>query len=52
MQFNAMIVSALATYFVVEYARTRNSDLVYLFCVDGMMLLQAILILVTAAVTP
>jgi 4-hydroxybenzoate polyprenyltransferase len=45
MQFNAMIVSALATYFVVEYSRTRNTDMVYLFCVDGMMLLQALLVM-------
>jgi hypothetical protein len=49
MQFNAMIVSALATYFVVEYSRTRNTDMVYLFLVDGMMLLQALLVM-TASV--
>lgn len=44
MQLNGMIVSALATYFVIEYARDRNSDMMYLFCIDGMMLLQAVLV--------
>lgn len=44
MQLNAMIVSALATYFVIDYAKGRNSDMLYLACVDGMMLLQAILV--------
>jgi 1,4-dihydroxy-2-naphthoate octaprenyltransferase len=49
MQFNAMIVSALATYFVVEYSPTRNTDMDYLYLVDGMMLLQALLVM-TASV--
>lgn len=44
MQFNGMVVSALATFFMIEYARGRNSDMLYLSCIDGMMLLQAILI--------
>lgn len=44
MQLNGMIVSALATYFTIEYAKNRNSDMLYLACVDGMMLLQAILV--------
>lgn len=44
MQFNGMLVSALATYFTIEYAKGRNSDMLYLACVDGMMLLQAVLI--------
>lgn len=46
MQFNGMLVSALATYFIIEYAKGRNSDMLYLACVDGMMLLQAVLIAV------
>ncbi|HUX84301.1 MAG TPA: UbiA family prenyltransferase, partial [Chitinophagaceae bacterium] len=41
---NGMILSALATYFMVEYSRTRSSDLVYLAGIDGMMLLQALLV--------
>jgi hypothetical protein len=41
-----MIISALATYFVIEYAKNKNSDMLYLASVDGMMLLQAILIAV------
>lgn len=44
MQFNGMVVSALATFFMIEYAKGRNSDMLYLSCIDGMMLLQAILI--------
>lgn len=44
MQFNGMVVSALATFFIIEYAKERNSDMLYLSCIDGMMLLQAILI--------
>jgi 4-hydroxybenzoate polyprenyltransferase len=46
MQLNGMIISALATYFVIEYAKNKNSDMLYLASVDGMMLLQAILIAV------
>lgn len=46
MQLNAMILSALATYFIIEYAKNKNSDMLYLACVDGMMLLQAILVAV------
>lgn len=44
LQFNAMLISALATYFVIEYSRRNNSDMVYLAGIDGMMLLQALLV--------
>lgn len=44
MQLNGMILSALATYFTIEYAKSRNTDIIYLAGVDGMMLLQAVLI--------
>lgn len=44
MSLNAMILSAIATYFVVEYSKSRQTDMVYLAGIDGMMLLQAILI--------
>lgn len=44
MQLMGMIISALVTYFVIEYAKTRNTDMMYLAGVDGMMLLQAVLI--------
>lgn len=44
MQLNAMIVSAMATYFMVEYSKTRNTDMVYLAGIDGMMMLQAALV--------
>ncbi len=44
LELNAMILSALTTYFMVEYSRTRTSDLVYLAGIDGMMMLQALLV--------
>jgi 4-hydroxybenzoate polyprenyltransferase len=44
MQFNAMVISALATYFVIEYSKDVKTDMIYLAGVDGMMLLQAILV--------
>jgi 4-hydroxybenzoate polyprenyltransferase len=46
MLFNGMLVSALATYFTIEFAKVRSSDLFYLACVDGMMLLQALLVFI------
>jgi len=45
MQLNAMIISALATYFMTEYAKTKNTDMIYLAGIDGMMMLQAILVM-------
>lgn len=44
MQFNAIVLSAIATYFMVEHSRRHNSDMVYLLGIDGMMLLQALLV--------
>ena len=40
----AMLLSAAATFFTVELTKKINSDFVYLFGIDGMMLLQAILV--------
>lgn len=45
MQLNAMIISAMATYFMVEQAKTNNTDMFYLAGIDGMMLLQAVLVI-------
>ena len=45
MQFNAMIISALATYFVIDFSKRMPTDLYYLAAVDGMMLLQPILVM-------
>ena len=39
--FNAMLISALATAFMVHESRKVRSDYLYLAGVDGMMLLQA-----------
>ncbi len=40
----AMIISAALTLFVVELTKKSNSDFIYLAGIDGMMLLQALLI--------
>jgi 4-hydroxybenzoate polyprenyltransferase len=40
----AMLLSAAATFFVVEHTKKANSDFVYLAGIDGMMLLQAMLV--------
>ncbi len=42
--FLAMILSALATFIVLELSRKIKSDFFYLAGIDGMMLLQAILV--------
>lgn len=40
----AMLLSAIATFFTVEATKKTNSDFVYLAGIDGMMLLQALLV--------
>lgn len=40
----AMMLSAAATFFAVELTKKTNSDFVYLAGIDGMMLLQAMLV--------
>ena len=45
-EFNAMLISAFATFFVVKISRTQHSDFFYLSCIDGMMLLQAMLVII------
>jgi 4-hydroxybenzoate polyprenyltransferase len=47
-QFWVMLISALATLLTVQYSRKNNSDFVYLACVDGMMLLQAVMVILTS----
>ena len=44
-QLAAMLISALATAITIEYSKKNNSDVVYLACIDGMMLLQALLVI-------
>lgn len=48
LQFNAIVISAIATYFMVEHSRKHPSDMVYLLGIDGMMLLQAVLVAVAS----
>ena len=43
--FNAMLLSALLTKWMMEYSKKINNDYVYLAGVDGMMLLQATLVI-------
>lgn len=45
-RLNAMLLSAAATVVVVKYIKRNNSDIAYLACLDGMMLLQALLIII------
>lgn len=43
-----MLFSAIATLFTIEYSRNHNSDYVYLACVDGMMMLQAAMVILSS----
>ena len=43
-----MITSALATLVAIEYSKKNTSDYAYLALVDGMMLLQALLVIITS----
>ncbi len=47
-QLMAMLISAAATAIIIEYSKKSNSDIVYLFYIDGMMLLQALLVIFTS----
>ena len=49
-QLIAMLVSAAATWMVIEFSKKNKSDVFYLACVDGMMLLQALLVIFAAIV--
>ncbi|MEO9021542.1 MAG: UbiA family prenyltransferase [Ginsengibacter sp.] len=42
----AMLISALFTFVTVEFTKKYNSDFIYLAGIDGMMILQAILVYV------
>lgn len=45
-QLNAMMLSAGATFVMIEYIKKNKSDITYLACIDGMMLLQAMLVII------
>ncbi|MGI8583523.1 MAG: UbiA family prenyltransferase [Chitinophagaceae bacterium] len=47
-QLTAMLISAAATVIIIEHSKKNNSDIVYLFYIDGMMLLQALLVIFTS----
>ena len=40
-----MLISGVATIITIEYSKIHNSDIVYLACIDGLMLLQAGLVI-------
>lgn len=42
--FIAMLLSTLVTFFIVQLSKKTNSDFVYLAGIDGMMLIQAVLV--------
>lgn len=48
LQLIAMLLSAAATVIPVELSKKNNSDILYLALVDGMMLLQAMLVIFAA----
>lgn len=43
---NAMILSAAATFVMIQYVKKNKSDIAYLACLDGMMLLQSLLVII------
>ena len=45
-QLNAMLLSAGATFIMIEFTKKNRSDLAYLASIDGMMLLQAALVMI------
>jgi 4-hydroxybenzoate polyprenyltransferase len=45
-QLNAMLLSAGATFIMIEYTKRNTSDIAYLASIDGMMLLQAALVMI------
>ncbi|GAA4312118.1 hypothetical protein GCM10023143_21610 [Compostibacter hankyongensis] len=44
LRFNAMLLSMLATWLIIGYSRKQDGDMLYLAGIDGMMLLQAVLV--------
>lgn len=44
-QLAAMLLSAAATVMTIEFSKKNNSDFIYLACIDGMILLQAVLVI-------
>lgn len=44
-ELSAMMLSAAATIATIEFSKKNNSDVVYLACIDGMMLIQAVLVI-------
>ena len=51
-QITAMLVSAAATVIAIEYSKKNNADVVYLAFIDGMMLLQAALVIFAGVLHP
>lgn len=49
-QLFAMLISAVATGIAIEYSKKNSSDIFYLACIDGMMFLQALLVIFAAAI--
>ncbi len=49
-QLIAMLISAAATWMTIVLSKKNNSDVFYLACVDGMMLLQAALVIFASAI--
>jgi len=46
LEFIAMLLSSVATAFIIIITKKNKSDFVYMVAVDGMMLLQALLVII------
>ncbi len=49
-EFIAMLASAIVTYFMIDLSRRKTSDLYYLSAIDGMMMLQPVLLGLTICI--
>lgn len=44
--FHAMLLSGVSTLIIIKYSKKNAFDMAFLVCVDGMMLLQALLVVI------
>lgn len=49
-QLIPMLLSSAATFYIIQLTRKNNADVIYLVGVDGMMLLQALLVIFASAI--
>lgn len=49
---NAYVICGAATFFIIRLTKTHNNPIFYLACVDGLMILQATLIIIGSILIP